>query len=391
VTHPAKRRSAPAPRPEHQITGAFGAGLFRLRTDVRRTVALGLLYSRSGAYARIGAACRAGALNAIAQINADPVRSITLAPVERDPEGNIDRYAPLCEEILRDTPARHIVGCVTSWSRKEVIPTLEKGGGTLWYAVPYEGFEASDHVVYLHSCPNQHLLPLLDWTFPTFGRRGYLTGSNYIWGWEMNRLARDRIHAAGGTVLGERYLPLGSVDVARMIEEVRATAPDFILNSLIGPSSYAFLRAYAALGESDARFRADRCPVLSCNLTECELPDIGPAADGLIAAGPYFCANGDAFGSSHEAAANHAVHTLADLLEDAPDSATTNIASLLDTPTGHRSGIDAKTHHTAQRVLIAQVKDGAFAMRYDGGLRAGDPYLTGPADTSPRTALRVVS
>ena len=53
-----------------------------------------------------------------------------------------------------------------------MIPTLEKSGGTLWYAVPYEGFEASDHVVYTHACPNQHLLPLLDWAMPAHGRRG---------------------------------------------------------------------------------------------------------------------------------------------------------------------------------------------------------------------------
>ena len=38
---------------------------------------------------------------------------------------------------------------------------LEKAGGTLWYACPYEGFEANEHVVYMHACPNQHLVPLL--------------------------------------------------------------------------------------------------------------------------------------------------------------------------------------------------------------------------------------
>ena len=170
--------------------------------QVKRTVALGLLYSRSGSYARISDACRSGAMAAIARVNAAPARRIAFTAVERDPAGNVDLYAPLCQEILRDTPARHIIGCVTSWSRKELIPTLEKFNGTLWYAVPYEGFEASDHVVYLHACPNQHLLPLLDWAVPLYGDRSYLPGSNYIWGWEMNRLARQTLLAKGGRVLG---------------------------------------------------------------------------------------------------------------------------------------------------------------------------------------------
>ncbi|SEM92957.1 amino acid/amide ABC transporter substrate-binding protein, HAAT family [Loktanella fryxellensis] len=359
---------------------------------MRRTIAIGILFSRSGAYARIGQACRTGALNAIAAINADPDRTITLAAVDRDPAGNVDLYAPLCAEILRNTPARHIVGCVTSSSRKEVIPTLEKCDGTLWYPVPYEGFEASDRVVYLHASPNQHLLPLLDWVIPTHGGRAYLVGSNYIWGWEMNRIARDRIMAADGQVLGERYLPVGSIDIDRMIEEIRATAPDFVLNSLIGPSSYAFLRAFAALGIADARFRPDRCPVLSCNLTECELPDIGSASEGLIAAGPYFRSPADSrFGSSHEAAAHRAVMTLACLLEQSPSAADDSIATLLATPAGRASGIDAQTHHMMQAALIAQVRDGGFVTSHDAGVRAGDPYLTGPRDARLRPPLRVVS
>ncbi|TIP77010.1 MAG: N-acetylmuramoyl-L-alanine amidase, partial [Mesorhizobium sp.] len=120
-----------------------------------------------------------------------------------------------------------------------------RAGGTLWYACPYEGFEANEHVVYMHACPNQHLVPLLAHVVPRFGANGFLLGSNYIWGWETNRVARDLIADAGGKVLGERYLPLGEADVSRLIAEIQATRPDFVLNNLIGSSSYAFIAAYA--------------------------------------------------------------------------------------------------------------------------------------------------
>jgi hypothetical protein len=346
---------------------------------MKRRIELGLLYSRSGSYALISEACRTGALAAIAMVNADPATDIAFVPVERDPGGNVDLYAPLCEDILQGTSARHVIGCVTSWSRKEVIPALERSGGTLWYAVPYEGFEASDHVVYTHACPNQHLLPLLDWVLPAHGRRGYLTGSNYIWGWEMNRLARETIAAAGGEVLGERYLPIGSLDVGRMIDEIRATRPDFILNSLIGPSSYEFLSAYRDLGRTDDHFTAGRCPVLSCNLTECEFPALGDRAEGLIAAGPYF--RGVAgwpgegnFGSSHEAAAFAAVRELARLLDHRPGAETESLSRLL---AGRAGGIvDPETHHTRLPAIIAQVSGGAFQVIQSRAAVAGDPYLS---------------
>lgn len=356
---------------------------------MKRRVELGLLYSRSGSYSLIGEACRTGALSAIARINADPDLDLTFLPVERDPQGNIDLYGPMCAEILRDTSARHVVGCVTSWSRKEVIPVLEKLGGTLWYTVPYEGFEASDHVVYTHACPNQHLLPLLDWAMPAHGKRAYLTGSNYIWGWEMNRLARDTLQMAGGQVLGERYLPIGSTDVARMIEEIRACRPDFILNSLIGPSSYEFMAAYRALGAEDAAFQADRCPVLSCNLTEAELPALGDRAEGLVAAGPYFRGQqgwpGGAFGSSHEAATFVAVRELARLLARKPQA-----SGLSDLLGGAGGIIDPDTHHTELPVMIARVEQGAFRVLQHRGHLAGDPYLTRTrAPAAPH--LRIVS
>jgi len=365
---------------------------------MKRRIELGLLYSRTGSYALISEACRTGALSAIALINADPETDICFVPVERDPGGNTDLYGPLCAEILRDTGARHVIGCVTSWSRKEVIPTLEKFGGTLWYAVPYEGFEASDHVVYTHACPNQHLLPLLDWAFPNFGKRAYLTGSNYIWGWEMNRLARETVTAAGGEILGERYLPIGSLEVGRMIEEIRATRPDFILNSLIGPSQYTFLASFHQLGLEDAHFRPQTCPVMSCNLTECELAAIGPAAEGLVAAGPYFRGatswpGSGSFGSSHEAAAHAAVCELARLLAHRPGSQDASLSDLLSGPRAQASCINPQTHHTALPVLIAQAHDGVFDVLEQHEAVAGDPYLTRTSRQMPTRSpnLKVVS
>ena len=357
----------------------------------KRPIELGLLYSRSGGYSLFAEACRSGAAAAIARVNADPLIDLTFLPVERDPGGDLDRYAPLCEDLLRNTGARHILGCVTSSSRKEVIPVLEKLGGTLWYALPYEGFEASDHVVYTHACPNQHLLPLLDWALPAHGARAYLTGSNYIWGWEMNRLARERITATGGEVVGERCLPLGSTEVGRILDEIRATRPAFILNNLVGPSSYEFLARMHGLAGTDPHFAPSRCPILSCNLTEAELPAIGPAAEGLVSAGPYFrgtAAGG--FGSSPEAAAHAAVMELARLLSGRPGTEALALPALLDRAPGPGM-IDRTTHHTALPVVIARVEGGVFRPLKALPALPGDPYLARDRMPPASPQLRVVS
>ena len=94
---------------------------------------------------------------------------------------------------------------------------------------------------------------------------------------------------AGGEIVGERCLPIGDTDVDRIVAEVAARRPNFILSNMLGPSNHAFLRAMRELGRRDPAFRPERCPVVSCDLTECELPEIGfGVADGQLAAASYF-------------------------------------------------------------------------------------------------------
>lgn len=360
-----------------------GCGAFSFWGDcLKRRVEIGILYSRSGNYRLVSDACRAGALSAIADINADPSIPVLFAPVEYDPQGNADGYASGCAEILQGSSARHIIGCVTSWSRKEVIPVLERFGGTLWYACPYEGFETSDHVVYMHACPNQQLLPLFSHVVPRFGADVFLLGSNYIWGWEMNRVARDLIADAGGEVRGERYLPLGETEVARLIEEIRATRPDFVFNNLIGSSSYAFLKAYAELGREDEHFLPHHCPVVSCNLTECELEAIGEAGDGHLSAGPYFheAGSGHRHRSSFEAAAYASVRVLAEILRHNPEAKWADLPGAFasrrfETPFG-TTVIDTRTQHATLPVVIGEIEGGGFRVISREGGVAPDPYLS---------------
>ena len=248
---------------------------------------LGILFSTSGDYGVLGRDCRDGAMIAIEELRG--ACSIAIEPVFGDPGGSSERYIELARKMLLEDGCRHVIGTVTSQARKDVIPVIEKHDALLWYVCPYEGFEANPNVIYTGACPNQHLLPLFEHMLPTYGRRIYLAGANYIWGWEMNRLAREIVMEAGGEIVGERCLPIGDTDVDRIVAEVAARRPDFILSNMLGPSNHAFLRAMRELGRRDPAFRPERCPVVSCDLTECELPEIGlGAADGQLAAASYF-------------------------------------------------------------------------------------------------------
>ncbi|WBU54472.1 transporter substrate-binding protein [Paracoccus sp. SCSIO 75233] len=338
---------------------------------MKRKVHIGILLSHSGDYSMISRSSLRGALAGIDQVNADPSLSVHLVPVERDPKGQVDLYAPLCSDILSASPARHIFGCTTSWSRKEVLPVLERAGASLWYGIPHEGFEASAHVAYMHACANQHLLPLLDWAMPRFGRRVHLVASNYIWGWEIDRLARELVTTAGGEITGERHLSIAETDVNGMVDDIAAARPDFVLNSLIASSQYAFLREMKA--------RLPDIPILSCNLTECELPMIGDSGEGVIAAGPYFHEPGtqERFANSHEAAGHAAIMEMARLFHRHPGGEAMTLSDLLALDAGG-GPVDPQTHHVSLPVLIGEVRDGGFRVVHRMDPVPGDPYLTRP-------------
>jgi ABC-type branched-subunit amino acid transport system substrate-binding protein len=126
-----------------------------------------------------------GALLAVDQVNKTDL-GLRIEPVVVNPGGVLSQYAALATMLLR-RGIRHVVGCYTSSSRKEVIPLFEKHDALLWYPSHYEGFESSSNVIYTGASPNQHVLPLIEYLLQHHGHRAFCVGSNYIWGWENNR------------------------------------------------------------------------------------------------------------------------------------------------------------------------------------------------------------
>ena len=252
-------------------------------------IPIGVLFSTTGPYATVGEAMLNGTLLAVEEINNSPNFDFELAPLVRNPAGETAEYASICRDLIINSGVAHIVGCYTSSSRKAIVPVVEKYDGLLWYPSHYEGFESSDNVVYLGASPNQHIVPLAQYMASRFGARVYCCGSDYIWPWESNRVMREIVENFGGEVLAERYLAVGSTEVTGLVEEIRLLRPDFVFNTLIGESSYAFLRAFREAGLGTQSPGDISIPIASCTLCEPELRTIGdPAALGHITSSVYF-------------------------------------------------------------------------------------------------------
>ena len=188
-----------------------------------QSLRVGYLFSSTGSYELVARSMLNGALLAAEEINASGL-GIRLKPSVLNPGGNLSQYSALAAKLLK-RQIRHVVGCYTSSSRKEVIPLFEKHDALLWYPSHYEGFESSTNVIYTGAAPNQHVLPLVEYLIQHHGHRAYCVGSNYIWAWENNRILRESVMARGGSVLAERYFSLGETDFYHAIEAIIAARP----------------------------------------------------------------------------------------------------------------------------------------------------------------------
>lgn len=381
-------------------------------------VPLGLMFSQAGPYAAVGRTMLRGAQLAVSEIAADPAHDFRFDVHTVDPGGRNDGYVAGAQALLAVPGLRHVVGCYTSSSRKEVLPVFEKLDAVLWYPSHYEGFETSENIVYTGAAPNQHVVPLTHYILSEGGRRAFMVGSNYIWAWENNRIMREILGRNGAQVLGERYLPIDEVDVDEIIDLILRHRPDFIFSTLIGQSAYSFIRCLRRRCSQADLDQPRDLPVLSCSLAEFELPLIGDACDGHISSSVYFSsvrseANDRflaAWGQSYpgagptsaDAEASYiAVHMLARAIRRAGSAEPAAVLAALNTvsfdaPQGLVQ-IDADNRHCFLWPRIGRsCADGTFEILHSSSkLVRPDPYLVWEPLALPALAgekmLRVVS
>ncbi len=207
------------------------------------SIPIGLVFSRTGPYAMMAREMEKSALMAVDEVNQSDEFDFTFAVCLRDPGGIVAAYHAACDDLIRENHVEHIVGCYTSASRKQVIPIVERTERLLWHPARYEGFEASDNVIYVGAAPNHTVVPLVRHMLEHIATDVFCTGSNYVWTWETNRVLRDIVTNSGGHILAERLLELGDTAVDHIVREIIDRRPPVIFNTLVGEFQLRFMRA----------------------------------------------------------------------------------------------------------------------------------------------------
>ncbi len=259
--------------------------LFSQQARAKPAIKIGVLHSLTGTMATSETPLVDAVRLAVEEANqSGGVNGRRIEMVVADCRSDAAYCAAQAEALIARESVDALFGCWTSSCRKAVKTVVEKHRNLLFYPLPYEGLETSPDIVYTGAAPNQQIIPMALWALRQYGKRYYLIGSDYIFPRTANRMVKDVLHANGGRLLGERYVPLGARDVKAVAREIAAKRPDFVVNTLSGDSNLHLFRAL-----QEAGIDAAKVPVFSTSVAEAELAAIGPELmAGHYAAWNYF-------------------------------------------------------------------------------------------------------
>ncbi len=235
-----------------------------------KSVKVGILHSQTGQMAMNENPLRDIELMAIEDINAaGGILGAQIDPVVEDGASRATTVFPKrAKKLLSESKVAVVFGCLTSASRKAVLPVFEESNALLFYPAAYEGNESSRNIIYAGSTPNQQILPAIDWLQSEAGgsrKRIFLIGSDDVYQKTENLIVKKYLQDKSISVVGETYVPLGQKDTG-IAQDIRKTSPDAILNTLVGDSVLSFYNEWAA-----ADVTADQVPVIATNVGEDEL------------------------------------------------------------------------------------------------------------------------
>ncbi|MGP5770276.1 urea ABC transporter substrate-binding protein [Pseudomonas aeruginosa] len=274
------------------IKRALFLGVFSLlplalvsQAQAAETVKVGIIHSLTGTMAMSEASVVDAEKLAIDEINASGgVLGKTIETIVEDGASDWPTFAEKARKLLESDRVVVTFGGHTSASRKAMLPVFERNKGLLYYPTFYEGLEKSPAIIYTGAEASQQTLAAVGWLMANKGKSVYLIGSDYIWPRTTNKLARASVSKHGGSIVGEDYLPLGSIEFSSVINKIKAAKPDIVLSTVAGGSNVAFYKQLKAAG-----IDSSNQTLMALAVTEEEVTGIGAEnLTGFLTCMSYF-------------------------------------------------------------------------------------------------------
>ena len=112
----------------------------------------------------------------------------------------------------------------------------------------YEGSIWSRYFFHFAALPNQQIDKMIPYMAHKFGPKMYFAGSNYEWPRGSIDAGKRALIRAGGEIVGERYLPIGTDDVDELLESVAKSGADVFVPYFAGSDQINLLTQFTKKG-----------------------------------------------------------------------------------------------------------------------------------------------
>lgn len=294
------------------------------------------------------------------------------------------------ERLLNQENVDVLVSTESSAAREAVLPVVSRADKPMIYTPLYEGGACDDHLYNLGEVPVQQVEPVIPYIQKTYGGDSwYVVGDDYNWPRALGAAAHEVVENAGGSVVGEDYVPLGTSDFGTVINNIKTSGADLVMMTLVGSDAIAFVQQLNEFGLGQD-VRVFGLAMLDNTLSA--LGDVEP----VIAAFGYFetlnTPENKAFLSSLDEmfgkeraqqttlseGTYEAIHLYADAVEEAGSTDSAAVLEALggqefDAPRGTIT-VEAESRHVSQHMYLAESRDDAtYEVMHDfGGIDPGD-------------------
>jgi urea transport system substrate-binding protein len=256
------------------------------------TIKIGILHSLSGTMAISETTLKDVMLMLIDEQNKKGgVLGKKLEAVVVDPASNWPLFAEKARELITKDKVAVVFGCLTSVSRKPMLPVFKELNSILFYPVQYEGEESERNVFYTGAAPNQQAIPAVDYLMKEEKvKRWVLEGTDYVYPRTTNKILEAYLKSKGVAAddIMINYTPFGFSDWQTEVSKIKTFGSGgkktAVVSTINGDANVPF---YKELGNQG--IKATDIPVVAFSVGEEELAgiDTKPLV-GHLAAWNYF-------------------------------------------------------------------------------------------------------
>ncbi|MFN8590618.1 MAG: substrate-binding protein [Thermomicrobiales bacterium] len=212
-------------------------------------ITIGLLAPVTGVFADFGDLMTKATNLAVQRVNDEGgILGRPLTVIAEDDQGDPAVATERARKLLMQDNVDILMGTVSSATTLAVLPLVDQAKKVFFY--PLDGEDktclpdgSTNPLVFgLGDTPQQRLGPFVPAIVEQFGGDWYLIGNDYVFPRSVNAVAIQFLEGAGGTVVAEEYVPLGTSDYRPIIDKIANSGAKVVFSTTVGTDGVAFTK-----------------------------------------------------------------------------------------------------------------------------------------------------